>query len=155
MPRNATWWTEERTDTLLRMLADGNSWGICADALGCTRAAVAGKVHRAKGLPRSDRPHKEKSRHPKTPKPKAERRHPMKIPEAPAIELPVPTDAASRSFSDLFGPLSFEMLDNRACRWPLSDPFKSDFVYCGADRERDLPYCRFHFKVAFKPGHHP
>lgn len=159
MPQNQNYWNEERTDTLKTMLADGNSWGLCAIALGCTRAAVAGKVHRMKGLPRSDRPHKELSRHPKNPKPKAERTHPMKNPEAvaPPIDLPVPSDAAQRSFSDMFGPLSFEMLDRTACRWPLGYPTDKDFVYCGANKHgefkngswRELPYCFRHCKCAF------
>jgi hypothetical protein len=39
-------WTEDRVATLVRMAAEGKSFGEVGEALGCTRNCVAGKANR-------------------------------------------------------------------------------------------------------------
>ena len=35
-------------------------------------------------------------------------------------------------------------LTSRTCRWPIGDPLKEDFQYCGARCDMDRPYCSEH-----------
>jgi hypothetical protein len=41
-------------------------------------------------------------------------------------------------------------LTSRTCRWPIGDPKKEDFCFCGATTPvRGRPYCEFHIGVAY------
>jgi GcrA cell cycle regulator len=35
------------------------------------------------------------------------------------------------------------------CRWPIGDPQKADFHFCGAEKVSGLPYCESHARRAF------
>ncbi len=42
-------------------------------------------------------------------------------------------------------------LTNITCRWPIGDPHKSDFAFCGApmaNLEEERPYCPYHSRMA-------
>ncbi len=38
------------------------------------------------------------------------------------------------------------------CRWPLGDPTRAEFCYCGAQAVTGLPYCPHHAQVAYQPA---
>ena len=38
------------------------------------------------------------------------------------------------------------------CRWPIGDPQRSDFHFCGKPKAPDFPYCEFHVRLAFQPA---
>ena len=141
-------WIEKdnlRTKALAAMLEDGKTWGEIATVLGCTRNAVAGRAHRLGLVNKS--PHT--PRHDRSkPKPMPKRRNPF-VPVLKMIDAPILSDAARRSFSDMFGPLQFENLDYDACRWPIGDVGDKDFCFCGANRNGHLPYCAAHCRVAY------
>jgi GcrA cell cycle regulator len=40
-------------------------------------------------------------------------------------------------------------LTSRTCRWPIGDPKRGDFCFCGATSVRGRPYCEFHLGVAY------
>jgi GcrA cell cycle regulator len=40
-------------------------------------------------------------------------------------------------------------LTRRTCRWPIGDPKKGDFCFCGATSVWGRPYCEFHLGVAY------
>lgn len=42
-----------------------------------------------------------------------------------------------------------ETLEESSCRWPIGDPVKPEFHFCGADRVEGLPYCSKHCAVAY------
>jgi GcrA cell cycle regulator len=43
-------------------------------------------------------------------------------------------------------------LTERTCKWPLGDPLKEDFCFCGNDSPDTSPYCTFHQKLAYQPS---
>jgi GcrA cell cycle regulator len=43
-------------------------------------------------------------------------------------------------------------LTERTCKWPIGDPLKEDFCFCGNDSPDNSPYCGFHQKLAYQPS---
>ena len=43
-------------------------------------------------------------------------------------------------------------LTERTCKWPLGDPLKDDFCFCGNDSPDNTPYCTYHQKLAYQPS---
>ena len=43
-------------------------------------------------------------------------------------------------------------LTERTCKWPIGDPLKEDFCFCGNDSPDSSPYCGFHQKLAYQPS---
>jgi GcrA cell cycle regulator len=37
------------------------------------------------------------------------------------------------------------------CRWPMGDPTKPEFRFCGARSITGLPYCTHHSRIAYQP----
>jgi GcrA cell cycle regulator len=42
-------------------------------------------------------------------------------------------------------------LDNHMCRWPIGEPARPDFLFCGAQPLAGKPYCAAHCVRAFRP----
>lgn len=146
-------WSQERTDTLKKLWADGHSGSAIARRLGgVTRNAVIGKVHRL-GLPLRVRPAKNERK----------RRHRVYVPRP----KPVPTTAYARMLAtmpkeeiaapyvELDIPLkerqTIETLEKHHCRWPIGDPQHADFHFCGKQKVAGLSYCEFHARRAYAP----
>jgi len=130
-------WTEEAVAKLTQMWADNMSSGQCAAALGLTRNAIIGKVHRLGLMGRKcDKPSHRKGR------PKIDRRTVFKsrIPFVPIIHKQVPEpDSALR--------VTFAELEVHHCRFPIGD--LPNMVFCGAERSKPLFYCAFHASIAY------
>jgi len=47
--------------------------------------------------------------------------------------------------------LTLTELTERTCKWPVGDPLKDDFHFCGCDASESSPYCKFHAKMAYQP----
>ncbi|SHI58322.1 GcrA family cell cycle regulator [Wenxinia saemankumensis] len=47
--------------------------------------------------------------------------------------------------------LSLMELTERTCKWPVGDPAKEDFWFCGLPAQAGKPYCEAHVGVAFQP----
>jgi GcrA cell cycle regulator len=43
-------------------------------------------------------------------------------------------------------------LTERTCKWPIGDPLKEDFCFCGNDSPDSSPYCNYHQKLAYQPS---
>ena len=52
-------------------------------------------------------------------------------------------------FSDVGG-VTLEELKPDNCRWPVGDPKKDDFRYCGGAALSGRPYCRHHHAIAYR-----
>ncbi len=155
-------WSEERVTLLMKLWNDGRSASqIAAELGGVTRNAVIGKVHRL-GLsgrakaPSSATPRQRKPRLPSTPA----------RPSAPATRG---NTALKRDIAPAIQPIAevaFEPLENvvpigerctlmelkeSTCRWPIGDPGKPDFVFCGGKAEAGAPYCAYHCRMAYQP----
>jgi GcrA cell cycle regulator len=163
-------WTEERIEHVKTRWSQGASARQIARELGnaVSRSAVLGKVHRL-GIAQSSpncgaREHRlERKNARRAPasahKPirerdaagasaESRRQIPAWVRDAePYIDDPL-VDAGipfhqRRVFLELSG---------RSCRWPVGDPRRSDFFFCGAEALPGKPYCVAHCARAYRPA---
>ncbi len=166
-------WTDERVEKLKRLWAEGLSASqIAAQLGGVSRNAVIGKVHRlnlpgrakAGGSSSAARPAKRTA-----------------APQRPANFQARPAATATRTVTRAAGatllkeeieveafqevevsrplnvvvPISRRLalteLTERTCKWPIGDPMKDDFHFCGCEISDASPYCTYHAKLAYQP----
>jgi GcrA cell cycle regulator len=161
----ATGWTDDRVELLGRLWAEGQSASQIAAVLGggVTRNAVIGKVHRL-GLsgrgktgaaPVAARPAK----------PTRSPSHPMAMdgaringtPDVVAGEAKVEVrPPAAWQKSEIAIPetrlVTILELRDSMCKWPIGDPSRADFGFCGQRSATGLPYCSAHCQVAYQPA---
>jgi GcrA cell cycle regulator len=146
-PANNPGWSPDRVETLKALWAEGYSAGQIAVQLGAvTRNAVIGKVHRlglpgravaSRKPPRRTMPRRGPGgamlRGKPAPKPEAVPPLPDPSPAAPALMLPVAKLTAG------------------TCRWPLGDPKRPGFGFCGHRPAHGSPYCAAHKRLGTRP----
>jgi GcrA cell cycle regulator len=158
-------WTDERVELLKKLWTDGLSASQIAAELGnVTRNAVIGKVHRL-GLsgrakdakPASSAPQRARKaavRAPSAPAPIAPQAH-SNVVVAPIPLQPVVEEPEVLTEDDVAVPMSERVtimdLRESMCRWPMGDPTKPDFRFCGARSITGLPYCTHHARIAYQP----
>lgn len=141
-------WNDERVQLLKLLWADGYTGGQCVkeltptDALGPTRNAVIGKVHRLgiAGPVKVREPKKPRVRKPRTNNHRAVRiLEQAQFEPEPFTDLPPDESPCA---------VTFERLDEAEhCRWPIGTPGADDFRYCG-DQRSVGSYCRRHDRAA-------
>ncbi len=168
-------WTDERVETLKTLWGEGQSASQIAKVLGgVTRNAVIGKVHRlglasrATAKPETAKAAKKEPAAAKKPKlktvekaePAAAKEKPKPVtthkppvvtstfphppaPSEPLVDL-VDVDAAAKK-------LSLLELNERTCKWPIGDPSKGEFYFCGHPADPGKPYCSSHVAAAYQP----
>ncbi len=155
-------WTDERVELLKKLWTDGLSASQIAAELGnVTRNAVIGKVHRlglsgrakdVKATPSAPRARKA-TRAPSAPTSIAPQPH-SNVVLAPIPLQPV-REASATIDDDMAAPLSERVtimdLRESMCRWPMGDPTKPEFRFCGARSITGLPYCTHHARIAYQP----
>jgi GcrA cell cycle regulator len=52
----------------------------------------------------------------------------------------------------IFKRMPLVKLTERTCKWPIGDPLKEDFCFCGNDSPDSSPYCNYHQKLAYQPS---
>jgi GcrA cell cycle regulator len=144
-------WTQERVLKLRAYVTAGLTCSQIADATGVSRNAVIGKIHRLgietgrkpaalAGAMRTApaRPRERQTRIARILRAIDVRTEPSRIATGamPAVE-----SAQRCSLLDLTGD---------RCRWPLSDPGKEDFAFCGNDAVAGLSYCAGHARLAYR-----
>ncbi|SFG92354.1 GcrA family cell cycle regulator [Methylobacterium gossipiicola] len=166
-------WSDERVDLLRRLWQEGLSASRIATQLGgVSRNAVIGKIHRlglsgrgAKGVeaPAGDEVRKA-ARAVEAPAAVTETSPAatairetgtvvqLQPAQPPAPEAPV--SAAEPEPLALTTSRRVTIMDLREsmCRWPLGDPTKPDFHYCGERAITGLPYCPCHAQIAYQPA---
>ena len=149
-------WTEDRELTLTREWNNGLSATQIAAVLGgiFSRSAILGKAHRL-GRCNGSRRHLTNNRHQK-PRNGA--------PRAPRVREPHfgarPPAAAARAepATNLGDPPPEErihsllLLKPNQCRWPIGEPGKPGFAFCGRHVEGIGPSCPTHCERARAPG---
>jgi len=163
-------WTEERIEHVKTRWSQGASARQIARELGnvVSRSAVLGKVHRlgiAQSSPncgardhqleRKNARHAPASAHKRMRERDAagaladsRRQIPAWVRDAepyidnPLVDAGIPF-AQRRVFLELSG---------RSCRWPVGDPRRSDFFFCGAEAFPGKPYCLAHCARAYRPA---
>ncbi len=167
-------WTDERVEKLKRLWSEGLSASqIAAQLGGVSRNAVIGKVHRlnlpgrakAGGTVATSRPAAKRPAAPTTPRA-------TNFPARPATVRPAPRTVGATALKDDLDidtaqvleyvpvsnaslPTSLRLtlteLTERTCKWPVGDPLKDDFHFCGCEASESSPYCKFHAKMAYQP----
>jgi GcrA cell cycle regulator len=138
---------------------------IAAEMGGVTRNAVIGKVHRL-GLSGRGKTNAPGAARPRKPRPLGA---PMASPPvaprgntvlamarfAPRPDIVPPTPEV-RLDEDVVIPFSERVtimeLREFMCRWPMGDPTKPDFRFCGGQAAGGLPYCSHHSRIAYQPA---
>jgi GcrA cell cycle regulator len=142
-------WNDERVEQLKKMWSEGLSASQIASKMGgVTRNAVIGKVHRL-GLSGRAAPAKpqrgcnfgrsdeEMDGFEHEPAPKA-------IIAEPEFIAPLVLDTGDRT--------TVATLKNNMCRWPIGDPARDDFHFCGQGTPAGKSYCAYHAHLAFQPA---
>jgi GcrA cell cycle regulator len=144
-------WTTERIEQLRHCVVTGLTCSEIAAEIGVSRNAVIGKIHRL-GLS-SGRPAgaqalgcPPRARRPRAPTQSRLLR--LAYAQAPdggeAIVFDTTVDSAQ--------PCSLVELAERKCRWPLGDPVKPDFAFCGNEAVTGFTYCMGHARMAYRSG---
>jgi GcrA cell cycle regulator len=167
-------WTDERVERLKRLWAEGLSASqIAAQLGGVSRNAVIGKVHRlnlpgrakAGGTVATSRP---AAKRPAVATPSAAPRAANTFQARATTPRPTARTTTSNDHETDTGrvldyvpvntavlPTSLRLtlteLTERTCKWPVGDPLKDDFHFCGCDASESSPYCKFHAKMAYQP----
>ena len=132
-------WTYERIEKLKQLWEEGLTASRIAAELGdVTRNAVIGKAHRL-GL--SGRMAAKSSN------------NGVSIIRKKRLNL-----AKSQKVIDIspvidepMNPTAFQDIKDGLCRWPLGEPEKSDFMFCGRNTKEGFVYCQAHHKQAYQP----
>ncbi|MFD2227168.1 GcrA family cell cycle regulator, partial [Microvirga arabica] len=148
-------WTDERVELLKKLWTDGLSASQIAAELGnVTRNAVIGKVHRLglSGRAKDAKPAasaaaarpRKATRAPSAPAPLPPQPHINNVVVAPIALQPVTQEPSVYVEDDLAVPVSERVtimdLRESMCRWPMGDPTKPEFRFCGARSITGLPY---------------
>ncbi|WP_201835628.1 GcrA family cell cycle regulator [Microvirga zambiensis] len=165
MDAGATW-TDERVELLKKLWTDGLSASQIAAELGnVTRNAVIGKVHRLglSGRAKDAKPAasaaatraRKATRAPSAPAPITAQVHSSNVVIAPIPLQPVADVPEVFAEDDIAIPMSERVtimdLRESMCRWPMGDPTKPEFRFCGARSITGLPYCNHHARIAYQP----
>jgi len=145
-------WTDERVDRLRELWGSGKSASEIAEVLGgVSRNAVIGKAHRLglSGRPSPIRKREDGGRPATVSRTapgngagsaQAKTAAPAR-PKVVSVQEPGPLDDAGATILNL---------TERMCRWPLGDPKKPGFRFCGRPAIAGLPYCQDHATVAYQ-----
>ncbi len=150
-------WTNEKTDILRRMVAEGFSASHIAKEIGgVSRNAVIGKVtrmgldlHGASGRPDLGARHAKKPviRTPRMPKKKPE---PAKVSELQKfMDRAPPPVADSIPMPKSLG-LTLMELESDSCRWPAGE--REHITFCGHIVEQGASYCPYHVRLSRGKG---
>lgn len=132
-------WTDEQDSELRKMVAAGKSISIAAAALGRSRTAVQGRAGRL-GLRFAGG----------KPKLKARRILVHNLVNKKLSRLADP-GLEPRAEEQRDGVVRLLDLKPRHCRFPIGDPTKPDFGFCGADRSGASAYCDSHHRLCYTP----
>jgi GcrA cell cycle regulator len=170
-------WDDERVERLKRLWAEGLSASqIAAQLGGVSRNAVIGKVHRlclpgrvkAGGNAAQNRTQKRST---SAPRPSTYNARPAAAAPAAATRTVTRTVGATMvkeeidiniletqepvTTSNVIVPMARRLalteLTERTCKWPVGDPLKDDFHFCGAESGESSPYCKYHARLAYQP----
>jgi GcrA cell cycle regulator len=138
-------WTDERVKQLTTMWGEGwPAYRIACALGGVTRNAVIGKANRM-GL-NGGASHVLKRRQPA---PLIKRIAPLIKCIAPAIStspLPPEPKVPAKRFNGEYATVL--TIRDGLCRWPIGDPAKKDFHFCGQDTK--AVYCAAHHAIAYQ-----
>jgi GcrA cell cycle regulator len=143
-------WTPERIAQLKTCFAAGMTCSEIGAAIGVSRNAVIGKIHRL-GLS-GERPAGVRARANNCP-PRA--RHPRRSTQRSLLRLafarePLGEEVTLDTQIASLHPCSLIDIADRQCRWPIGDPASTHFLFCGNDAIKGFTYCLGHARMAYR-----
>jgi len=145
-------WTEERVQQLRNGVNAGLTCSQIATEIGMTRNAVIGKIHRL-GLSTGRRASAQ-ARPARASVPARVRRAPVSrllrafaAEGSSVVRLTTTTEAPTIESTQRCSLLE---LSGGRCRWPISEPGKDDFAFCGNDAMTGISYCVGHARIAYR-----
>lgn len=164
-------WTDERVEKLKKLWSEGLSASqIAAQLGGVSRNAVIGKVHRlslpgrakAGGNTTAAARPKRAASAPRAPNYAARSvtRTVTRTAGATALKedvaLDFTVDQEIVRDTNVVVPMSRRLelteLTERTCKWPIGDPLKDEFHFCGNESPEASPYCTYHARLAYQPS---
>jgi GcrA cell cycle regulator len=142
-------WNDERVELLKKFWAEGLSASQIASKMGgVTRNAVIGKVHRLglSGRAAPAKPQRGRSfeRDLEDVVDFADEPVAKPIVSEPEFIAPVVLDGGDKA--------TVATLKNNMCKWPIGDPARDDFHFCGQGAATGKSYCTYHARLAFQPA---
>ncbi|MFY9762620.1 MAG: GcrA family cell cycle regulator [Xanthobacteraceae bacterium] len=141
-------WTAERIEQLRNGVTSGLSCSQIAAEIGVTRNAVIGKIHRL-GLSPGRPAAPARSCPPRARQPRSSPQRQflrLMFTQAPGVAgaeaEATPVETMQRC--------SLLDLAPGECRWPVGDPCKADFAYCGNQAVAGFSYCAGHARMAYR-----
>ena len=136
-------WTESMVDRLRALWGKASASQIAGE-LGKTRNATLGKANRL-GLS-EPRPKSANTR----PRMKRARNYFVQARPPRAMTKPkaLPKEIVPPTLE--MRPVTLDELNSSHCRWPVGDPCKEDFRFCGAEKDIERSYCAFHRALAYQ-----
>lgn len=143
-------WNDERVEQLKKLWSEGLSASQIASKMGgVTRNAVIGKVHRLglSGRAAPAKPQRGRSFERDGEEIETIRREPIAKPIVPDPEFTAPVILDSGDMTTV------ATLKNNMCKWPIGDPSRDDFHFCGQPAAgAGKSYCAYHAHLAFQPA---
>ena len=150
-PVEAEGWTDARVELLKDLWREGRSCAQIANVLGggATRNSVIGKIHRLK---LGKRIGTQTPRRPAAPRPykrpvgltRRDRMTQKKVAAASAPQVKLVAEPIKEIVETGANLISILLLTDRTCKWPIGDPLKPDFGFCGCAPVEGKPYCERH-----------
>jgi GcrA cell cycle regulator len=145
-------WTPERIAQLKSCFAAGMTCSEIGAAIGVSRNAVIGKIHRL-GLS-GERPAGVRARATDCP-PRA--RHPRRSTQRNLLRLafaraPLGEEVMLDTVIASLHPCSLIDITDRQCRWPIGDPASTNFLFCGNEAIKCFTCCLGHARMAYRPA---
>jgi GcrA cell cycle regulator len=139
-------WTPERIDRLRNYVGAGLTCSQIAAEIGITRNAVIGKIHRLGLGPGRGGGPPVRRRATGAPSQQSPLRRALRAVRTHAELI----DPAIEHLADSAHPCSLLDLAGNTCRWPISDPGKADFAFCGNEAIAGVSYCAGHARMAYR-----
>jgi len=138
-------WDEDRDAQLIKLHGQGLSYSRIGDIMGVTRCAISGRVNRLKARKKikclelrkpTIRKDREARVRPTVQRIEAIRRRAV-APKIPVEPIPPPRvdDVVRRTM---------KTLEHDECKFPIGDPKRPDFGFCGLPQQPGGPYCSGH-----------
>lgn len=162
-------WTDERVELLKKMWADGlSALEIAKELGGVSRNGVIGKINRL-GLSHDDQIKQPRTNRPRRAVSRATGPDPRTLGRQVITSLfnnsaqrvaasgkpPQRVSPPVADLGDAVVPLPLRAtiltLTDSVCHWPIGDPQKEDFCFCGHDHRAGSPYCDYHSRIAYEP----
>ena len=155
-------WSTERVERLRSFVTAGLTCSQIAAEIGVTRNAVIGKVHRLGLQTSGGRPGRRPSnltqrmrqgpsdRPGETREPRSRLARLLRAATAGQTVVPFPSPSAIDPPVENVLRCSLLELAGGGCRWPLGDPGKDDFGFCGNDAIAGFSYCAGHARLAYR-----